>query len=127
MGFVASAGGKLPESVSKSKENIETFALYFRGLPQRCTVIVNPNLHRIIPTRTIDDRYLSDFVKMAHKGLYSFDKTILNSFLDPNYHLVAKPSRPLKISDLPPEVVKILMETRYKGNIGDILDITSLT
>lgn len=125
IGFAASGGGQLPRSVAKSAENLELLALYFKNLPEKYGVIINPSLDKII-TDGVDERYLKSFVQMAKKGLFSFDRTVLNSFTDPNYHLVAKPVSPLKTDELPSEIVKILMETRYSGNIGSILDSSQI-
>lgn len=115
--FVASGGGKLPKSVSKSKENTEALAVYFRSLVQKSDVIINPDLNKVVPASDINERYLSDFVTMAKKGLFSFDKTILNDFSATNYHLVAKPKNPLTVDELPPEILEILTETLVKGEI----------
>src|ERR1700744_1286707 len=89
--FVASGGGKLPEVISQSKEDIETLASYFRGLPKKSDAIINQDLGKIMEAREINERYLADFVTMAEKGFFSYDKTVLNNFSEINYHLVAKP------------------------------------
>jgi hypothetical protein len=73
--FVASAGGRLPQSVSKSKENLELLSCYFRNLPQISDVKVNKKLRETIPGRVIDERYLEDYTYVSKRGLYSFDKT----------------------------------------------------
>jgi hypothetical protein len=114
--FVASGGGKLPESVAKSSANNKLLTSFFRSLPAKSDVIINPKLNQII-TNPITERYLADFIFMAEKGLFSFDKTVLNGFLGSQYHLVAKPVNPLKINQLPPEIRKLLMEFKYNGNM----------
>ena len=124
--FVASGVGRLPQSVAKSAENNKLLASFFRGLPITSEVEINPNLNKIITT-IIDDRYLADFVYMAQKGLFSFDKTVLNSFSESRYHLVAKPISPLKFSQLPPEIRGILMASKYDGNIDSIIDSYTIT
>ncbi|MCJ7933577.1 MAG: hypothetical protein MUW56_08040 [Chryseobacterium sp.] len=96
--FMASGGGKLPDSVIKSKENHELLVNYFRNLPEISDVMINPELDGLLIKifgSGVDERYLEDYVLMAKKGLYSFDKTIPNNFLDPYYHLVASPKKPL--------------------------------
>ena len=109
--FVASGGGKLPGEVSKSKENIENLALYFRSLPKSSDVIINSDLNKIMKAQEINESYLADFIMMAEKGFFSYDKTILNNFSEANYHLVVRPINPLKTDDLPLDISKILMTT----------------
>lgn len=110
IGFVASAGGRLPKSVSKSEENIQLLSDYFRSLPDISDIEINPMLNEIMINRKPDERYLSDFILMAQKGLYSFDKTMLNNFEDDNYHLVVKPILNLDIKDLPFEIANVLCQ-----------------
>lgn len=119
IGFAASAGGKLPESVAKSRTNIALLSGYFRALPAISKVELNPKLNEILPHHEIDESYLSDFVFMAEKGLYAFDKTIPGNFSDDNYHLVAKPLVSLNIKDLPINVVDILLQTRNDIDISE--------
>lgn len=124
--FVASGGGRLPQSIAKSAENNKLLASFFRGLPITSAVEINPDLNKVITT-IIDDRYLADFIYMAKKGLFSFDKTVLNSFLESRYHLVAKPVSPLKFSKLPSEIRDILIASKYDGNIDSIIDSQTIT
>lgn len=118
IGFVASGGGKLPESVSKSASNTTLLSNYFRGLPERSQdVLINANLKETLGTEVSED-YLSDFINMAKKGLYAYDKTVLNNFSNTNYHLVAKPFNPITISELPEYIIDILQNSYYKENIN---------
>ena len=121
VGFVASGGGKLPDSIAKSLEKDQFLASFFRSLPLRSEVTINPDLDKIIPTR-INETYLSDFIEMAQKGLFSFDKTVLNNFSDLHYHLVAKPVNPLKFDHLPLEIKKALAESKFNGDIETMID-----
>jgi hypothetical protein len=127
VGFVASGGGKLPDVVSKkSTIEIEILVEYFRCLPKSSVIIINPDLQRLIAFRGAEiDQYLSCFVEMAEKGLFCFDKTILNKFSDLNYHLVAKPLNPLSFNELPAEISKLISDTRISGDIGNSLEINS--
>jgi hypothetical protein len=113
--FVASGGGKLPQSVVQSIADSEILLAFFKSLPIISEVIINPNLDKIISN--VDEYYLADFTYFSKRGLFSFDKTHLNDFLDPSYHLVAKPILPLQFKQLPAEVRDILGETFYKGSI----------
>ncbi|WP_419698976.1 hypothetical protein [Mucilaginibacter sp. NFX135] len=119
--FVASGGGKLPASVAKSLERNQMLASFFRGLPVRSEIIINPDLNSVVTT-AIDERYLADFMHMAERGLYSFDKTVLNNFSEPHYHLVARPVTPLKLDQLPAEIREIISESQYSGDIESTID-----
>ncbi|MCX8523607.1 hypothetical protein OF897_06695 [Chryseobacterium formosus] len=56
---------------------------------------------------------------MTKKGLYSFDKTCVNNYFDSNYHLVASPSMPLTLKDLPKDIFEILIKATYaEGNLN---------
>jgi hypothetical protein len=117
--FVASGGGKLPFSVAKSSDNNDILVSYFRNLNERCDVIINPNLNKNLT----DENYLSDFTLMSKKGLYAFDKTILNDFSDTNYHLVTIPLNPLISNELPENIQEILKKTNYSENFNNIDNI----
>lgn len=122
IGFIASAGGKLPDTIAKLGNGNQILSSYFRNLPDISEVIVNPRLSQILQT-SINDVYLSDFVDMAKKGLYSFDKTKLNDFLDTSYHLVAKPINSLSIRDLPQDILDSLLKTQICDKLEHILEV----
>jgi len=103
IGFVASGGGKLPISVALSIDNVSILASYFRQLSPISDVQVNPNINS-----KVDERYLSDFVYMTERGLYSFDKTVLGDFSDESYHLVSTPSTPLRLKELPGNIAQLI-------------------
>jgi hypothetical protein len=121
IGFVASGGGKLPRSVALSSENNGLLTDFFRNLPERSGVEIAPGLNKII-SPPVDERYLSSFVEMAEKGLFSFDKTLPGRFSDTAYHLVASPLNPLRFDELPSEIVEILLETKIEGDIQSMLN-----
>jgi hypothetical protein len=122
IGFGASGGGLLPASVAKSKEDNEFLVLYFNNLPERCEVIINSHLNKII--KRPDESYLFSFVEMAKKGIFAFDRTEPGNYSDHNYHLVATPVNPIKIDELPLEILEILSNTSYNGNMETGLNIT---
>lgn len=98
------------------KKNNDLLISYFRNLPERSEVIINPDLNSILMKGCrsgADERYLEDYVFMAKKGFYSFDKTNPNHFTHPEYHLVASPKNPLKLEDLPENILHILKKTTY--------------
>lgn len=116
IGFVASGAGKLPNTVACLDEKLGYISTFFRNLPEITTVIINSDLE-IIKKGIITDAYLSDFIYMAKRGLFAFDKTYLNNFSNTEYHLVAKPLEPLKIKQLPVEIINMISSTIYSGNL----------
>lgn len=124
LAFVASGGGKLPKSVEEC-EDYGLLVSYFRNLPDTSDVKLNDNLHKILKSEP-DERYLNDFIIMARKGFYTFDKTVLNDFIDTNYHLVAFPLTPLKFSDISEEIRYVLQKTIISKNLSQIVNINSL-
>ncbi|WP_395073934.1 hypothetical protein [Flavobacterium sp.] len=117
--FVASGGGKLPLSIAESSLDNATLVTYFRNLDDECDIIINPNLDENLS----NEKYLSDFIHMSKKGLYAFDKTILNDFSDTNYHLVTTPLIPLTLNELPENIQDILRKTNYIENLDNINNI----
>ena len=122
VGFCASGGGLLPPSVVKSKENNELLRSYFNDLPERSETIINPLLDKTIENP--DERYLFSFIEMAKKGIFAFDRTMLENHLDPNYHLVATPVNPIRIQELPSEILKVLSDTVYGDNMEAGINIS---
>lgn len=114
IGFVASGGGKLPVSVATSKDKATLLSNYFRSLPDRDNnIYINPHLENILGTEVNED-YLFDFIGMAKKGLYTYDKTVLSNFSDTTYHLVVTPLSPINLNELPEYIIDILKKTYYK-------------
>jgi len=121
IGFVASGGGLLPNGIAdRSLEEIELLSDYFRNLPNRCGITLNINLKL-----KLTKQYLEAFTDMAEKGLFAFDKTVLNSFSDSRYHLVASPLQPLKIDELPFEIVGLLVKPKGDTKINEHLNTMS--
>jgi hypothetical protein len=112
--FAASAGGKLPDSVAKSKENLDSLSDYFDSLPYKSEVIINPDLKNIVKSK-ITEESVGHFDNMGRKGLFAFDKTKMNGFTDPNYHLVISPVVPLKI-----ELYQILKQSLILIQLNNI-------
>jgi len=81
--FALSAGGKLPDSVAKSKEGLAILFDYFDSLPYKSEVVINPDLKDIIGSK-VTEEYLASFDNMGRKGLFAFDKTKMNRFTDPD-------------------------------------------
>ncbi len=122
--FVTSAGGRLPNAISKSKENVETLANYLGDLPIICEAAINPNLSRFIKKKDIDDQYLYDYIHFGMRGFYTYDKTTPGNFADDNFHLVTIPKTPLKLNDLPSEI-KAIIHTNTTFEIGEPFKVAS--
>lgn len=89
---IATAGGQIPNQLAENDRQNEEFASEVSTLYQGFDVEVNPNLgvFENIPKDGLE-RYLRDFVLMASRGFYSYDKTKLGHFGDQFFHLVARP------------------------------------
>lgn len=86
----ASAGRNIPDIIIQNNILNEDLLNQFLNLPKKYEKIeTNPNLQNMGIENTKE--YLSDFIDMAQKGFYSFDKTNINNPDDDRYHLVAYP------------------------------------
>jgi hypothetical protein len=112
----ASAGTYLPESVAASEEDGETLWQFFEGLKSYSAIVINEqNPHFYSNTVPDKKRYLSSFVAMAQKGLYSYNSDSCDN--DPSitkYVKVVSPSHPLNIKDLPDRIASLLKQTCAK-------------
>ncbi|QKJ32154.1 hypothetical protein HQ865_21100 [Mucilaginibacter mali] len=111
VGCVSSGGGRLPLTISRSWENFEFMADFFRDLPPNSDFIINPQLKEIRRNLKITDRYFSSFIYLAERGIFTYDKTILNNFEDTNYHLVTAPVQPIMLNELPRNISDIILKT----------------
>jgi hypothetical protein len=125
IGFVASGGGKLPESISLLDENNQSLVSFFRNLPEICDFNLNTELNSILNSN-VSEEYLNDFIYIAKRGIYAFDKTILNDFSETNYHLVAKPTKSISIMNLPDEIKSKILNTECKHKLDKMLKINVL-
>lgn len=118
IGHFATAGfKKLPLSVAQSAEDLASITEYFRSLNVVADYQVDDDLATEIPApENRAQRYLSSFIEMAGRGLYSFD---ISSYLRPDasYFRVAIPKRPLHFDELPKSICKIVSLTRLKGKL----------
>ena len=91
---IATAGGQIPNQLADNDKQNEEFASEISNFEETFEVEVNPNLAEFIniPDNGLE-RYLRDFILMASRGFYTYDKTKLGSFDDPFFHLVARPKK----------------------------------
>ena len=118
VGHFATGGfGALPRSVASSLEDLKKITEYFRS---QHAPIASPIVSRVIDSHIslkdegVMTRYLEDYMKMASRGLFSFD--YLRTGTRPRgYFEVAKPSTPLHSTSLPQEIRQILEKTVLDG------------
>lgn len=126
VGFMASGGGKLPDSIAESEEKRQILVQYFRNLPEISEASINPELNNILIKvlgSGVNKRYLEDYEFMTKKGLFSFDKTYPNNFSNFHYHLVTSPENPLKLKELPQKIVDLLEKTYFSKSLVNLNEI----
>ncbi|PJJ83113.1 hypothetical protein [Mucilaginibacter auburnensis] len=125
--FIASGGGPLPTTIaSQTFDDLDLVYDSIFDLPDRCDVVINPELKKMIYPNTVNEQYLADFVLMASKGLFSYDKTVVNKFSDTGYHLVASPTKPLTADELPAPLLELLACRKDQNILGNTIDISLL-
>ena len=91
---IASGGGRIPNSLANSDGVIEDFKANIDDLANDFEVQTNPDLLEILNIEDHElESYLSDFIKYAERGFFTYDKTKLGEFDDMTFHLVAKPNK----------------------------------
>lgn len=123
----ASGGGPLPLSISAHKEDTVKLSRYFRECPFNNQVIhINQKLSDFVflKSEQAKERYLSDFLSMSKRGIYSFDKTNPGNFAYRRFHLVSFPEASLQINVLSQDIVKILKRTRIDVDITKVMSLS---
>lgn len=117
IGHVASAGGRLPNSIANNEEVIQMIFDYFFNISTKSEfVLIETNIQKRYGDIEISNtnQLFRDFVNMSKKGLFSFDKLKLNDFDSEEYILIAKPQKEddfLNISMLPDSLREALMQS----------------
>lgn len=120
IGFVASGGGRLPNSIAGNKYNYN-LSSYFRNSSNISDYKLNNDLLKIGKTETLKQYF--DFILLAKKGLYCFDKIDLNNFDDTRYNLIVKPVRALTVDEIPNNILKTLNITNFKLELNKIKEL----
>lgn len=89
---IATGGGRIPNQLAENDIQNEDFASNISTFEESFDIEVNRNITEFvnIPENGLE-QYLRDFISMASRGFYSYDKTNLGNFEDQIFHLVAKP------------------------------------
>jgi hypothetical protein len=115
--FASGGRGFLPPSVKASRLNLTRLTAFFRQhLSANGVGIESTSLssHLQFTSEVQKAIYLADYSRMGAKGLYSFD-CVVGPKRPSSYFVVIKPSRPLKVDDLPDDIRQILNITHYAG------------
>lgn len=121
----ASGGGKLPNSVSASREDLEQLNAYFLSssiisAPAR----INPNLAQTVKNISDIHRYTESSIEYSQRGLFSFSKTELtHPHSNNSYHLVAYPEKPLSLAELPDTIAALASRTILPFSVRDVFKI----
>ncbi len=116
--FTSGGRGFLPPSVKACKEDLNLAYAYFRHeLAANGYGIQSSNLLLHMKFQSVEQKatYLADYLRMASKGLYSFD-CVITGKRPSGYFVVASPARPLSVNELPNEIQKIVVRTRFSDN-----------
>lgn len=94
--FLTSAGGRIPNILADNDISNEDFSSTVLSLEELYEVEINNNLVELLNLEN-ETAYLEDFLLMAKRGFYCYDKTNLGNFSDTMFHLVAKPKNADKL------------------------------
>jgi hypothetical protein len=119
--FTSGGQGFLPPSVKASNENLQRVTMFFRQLLPNGDAVESSNLssHIYFDLEAQKSRYLEAFSGMAEKGLFSFDCVMDAPERPSSYFMVAKPSHPVNIGDLPEDIRNILGQTYFSGEFSN--------
>ncbi len=104
--FATAGKGPLPEKIKQSIDDYEEIYRYFVSLKYSSEVtIIECNLP-IFTNELQRLRYLSSFVDMSRKGLFSYD------YIDDKYMLISRPVNPLTYQQLSNNVKNIIYKSQ---------------
>lgn len=116
----ASGGGILPESVAASEEALLELHQYFLSRPETSTA------ERVaVEVSANGGGNYRNFAHYARRGLFSFGKTLLNERADRHYHLIARPSQPLTVAELPEHLAELLSRTKLQGSVASLTTLNA--
>jgi hypothetical protein len=120
VGHFTTAGFKhLPASVAKDAEDLQFVTKYFTTqAPIRCGHAIDDCslAQKVHDWKGIENesRYLSGFISIADKGLFSYD---IDTYVVPDlsYFRVASPLCPVNVRELPADVQRVVQRTKLHG------------
>jgi hypothetical protein len=118
----ASGGGRLPESVASSEENLLELHRYFLELAEKASAASV----QLAPDANRGGNYQGQ-LRYAQRGLFSFYKASLRDLADPYYLLFARPAQPLTIQEIPAPLARLLSRTQLPASILDKTRVDSTT
>lgn len=110
--FTTGGFGPIPRQALESFNSVAEFRVvlrYFEDMPATCQALESQNWRSKSHDRLdmSNERavrlYLSDYVAMASKGIYSYDADV-NARGPVPYFRIAMPVNPLNVGSLPPEI-----------------------
>ena len=114
VGHFTTAGLRaLPKSVRQDREAAESLSRYFfEAAPVNGDFSIRPEAETDCGgwKKQGRDTYLRDFAFMASKGLFSFNTEVSHAGAS-RYFLVAAPTSPLRLGDLPSSIQPVLSRT----------------
>jgi hypothetical protein len=111
--FTTGGRGFLPPEVKGCREDVASLANYFRNAEANGAGRVAASVGEHVMKSSDQNTYLGDFLAMASKGIYSFD-CLMERIRPSPYFLVAIPSRPINVSELPLHLQTCLMKNRLR-------------
>ncbi|MDI9341696.1 MAG: hypothetical protein QM534_14085 [Sediminibacterium sp.] len=123
---LASAGVRPFDSIIRNWESYDTIISYFKDLPIIShEVMVNCDLNKYVQLMEEQSlaNYLGSFKYFAERGLYSFDKTILNDVMDTQFHLVAYPSVSIDFTAFPDIIKSVLLDSTFDGDVKEWINV----
>jgi hypothetical protein len=112
--FASGGSGAVPSNPNLSLSDLELLTRYFLQREPITTAIANPQVTSrvlLLPDDGALGRYLSCYLAMASRGLYSFDEDG-RGYRPRGYFLVAIPVEPLNIASVDLSVAHLLMPYR---------------
>ena len=106
----ASGGGIVPSFVNEHVLKISETILSLPIISPEISVNNKIEDFVLLPDNASYQSYIQSFSEYARRGLFSYDKSVLNDYNSTLYHLVAEPIIILYKEDLP-DPLRILMQT----------------
>ncbi|MCO5945991.1 hypothetical protein [Mucilaginibacter flavidus] len=91
-------------------------------MPLNSDAIVNGRLTK--KDRGPDNQFVSCFLEMSRRELFSFDKTVPGNFADTGYRLISRPACPVNLKSLPGNILSLLKSAFINNEMPETFDIS---